>query len=159
MKITPQRGARPSGAYTLPEVLCTVVIAAILFSTVYVGIAQGFAVIRLARENLRATQILQQYTEVIRLKTWDQIAQMPAESPSQPWPDYPGGTVGNQGITFIGTVRCEPSGMKDENYKDDHRLFTFTVRWQSGNVERVRQMTTLVSKWGMHNYVFGKTVQ
>ena len=41
--------------------------------TLYIAIAQGFAATQVARENLRATQILQEKMETIRLYGWDQI--------------------------------------------------------------------------------------
>jgi len=54
-------------AFTLVEVMVAVWLGAIMFVGLYLGFSQGFAVIQLTRENLRATQILQEKAETIRL--------------------------------------------------------------------------------------------
>src|SRR5258705_6392917 len=68
-----QKGASRQFAYTLTEVMVGVAIIAVMFVTLYLGFTQGFGVVQASRENLRATQILQQYSELIRLYTWDQL--------------------------------------------------------------------------------------
>src|SRR6266498_3729396 len=60
-------------AFTLIEVMIAVLIIGITFVTLYLGFTQGFAIIQVARENLRATQILQEKTETIRLFKWEEI--------------------------------------------------------------------------------------
>ena len=47
------------------EVLVAVSLVGIMFVSLYSGISSGFAVVQLARENLRATQILQEKMETI----------------------------------------------------------------------------------------------
>ncbi len=47
-------------AYTLAEVMVGVAIMSVMFLTLYLGFTQGFGVVQSSRENLRATQILQQ---------------------------------------------------------------------------------------------------
>jgi len=58
-------------AFTLAELMVGISIMSIMFLTLYLGFTQGFSVVQGSRENLRATQILQQQAEVIRLYTWD----------------------------------------------------------------------------------------
>ena len=60
-------------AYTLIEVMVSVVIFAAVFVGFYVNLTQGFQTMETTRENLRATQLLQQQMETIRLYTWSQI--------------------------------------------------------------------------------------
>src|SRR5438552_12032357 len=92
-------------AYTLAEVMVGVAIMSVMFLTLYLGFTQGFGVVQSSRENLRATQILQQQTEVIRLYTWEQIdpdsGWIP---PTTTWTFYPLGGTGNQGIAYTGRV-------------------------------------------------------
>src|SRR5882724_1908727 len=92
-------------AFTLAEVMVGISIMSIMFLTLYLGFTQGFGVVQGSRENLRATQILQQQSELIRLYTWEQID--PASGwipPTTAWSFYPRGGIGNQGITYTGTV-------------------------------------------------------
>src|SRR5467141_1985271 len=61
------------GAFTLLEGLIGVAVMGILIVCLYTGMTSGFNVVRMARENLRATQVLQEKFETLRLYTWDQI--------------------------------------------------------------------------------------
>ena len=60
-------------AYSMIELLVAIAILGIMFVSLYSGFSAGFAIIQLARENLRATQVLQEKMETIRLYTWEQI--------------------------------------------------------------------------------------
>jgi len=141
-------------AFTLAEVMVGISIMSIMFLTLYLGFTQGFGVVQGSRENLRATQILQQQAEVIRLYTWEQID--PASGwipPTTTWTFYPLGGNGNQGITYTSTVSVANAPMT-ESYAADNKLVTFALTWKSGNIQRQRQISTLVSKYGLHNYIY-----
>jgi len=144
-------------AFTLMEVMLAVVIIGIEFTGLYVGMTQGFAVVQVARENLRATQILQEKMETIRLYTWDQITDsatpfIPRTFTASFYPDQAGGT-NNQGVLYSGTTTVANTAMT-ESYKDNFKQVTVNVSWTSGNINRQRQMTTLVSRYGLHNYIY-----
>src|SRR6185436_7761884 len=95
----------PLSAYTLAEVMVGVSIMSVMFLTLYLGFTQGFGVVQSSRENLRATQILQQQAEVIRLYTWEQVDPTAGMLPATTtWTFYPLGGAGDQGITYTGTV-------------------------------------------------------
>jgi hypothetical protein len=129
-------------------------IMSIMFLSLYLGFAQGFGVVRGSRENLRATQILQQQAEVIRLYTWDQLNPAAGWIPQTTlWTFYPLGGGGSQGVTYSGTVTVSDAPMT-ASYAGDHKLVTFTLSWKSGSVQRQRQISTLVSKYGLHNYIY-----
>jgi len=141
-------------AFTLAEVMVGVAIMSVLFLTLYLGFTQGFGVVQGSRENLRATQILQQQAEVIRLYTWEQIDPVAGWiPPTTTWTFYPLGETGNQGITYNGTVSITNAPMT-ESYAADNKLVTFALTWKSGNIQRHRQISTLVSKYGLHNYIY-----
>jgi hypothetical protein len=115
---------------------------------------QGFAVIQLARENLRATQILQEKTEAIRLLTWTHLNQ-PGYVPSTFEASFyaTGDQVESSGPTYRGSVIITNAPIA-ESYADDLRLIEVDVMWTSGNVARHRSMRTLVSKYGLQNYIY-----
>src|SRR6266481_414088 len=76
MKITQAARRNPQVsqiAYTLVEVIVCVALIIILFVSLYGGMSSGFAVTQTSRENLRATQIMLEYMEGIRLYNWDQL--------------------------------------------------------------------------------------
>src|SRR6185369_1468824 len=89
-----------------PGVMMGVMIMSIMFVTLYAGFTQGFGVVQTSRENLRATQILQQYSELIRLYTWDQLTNgttIPNPFVTN-WTFYPIGSPGSQGVVYTGSL-------------------------------------------------------
>ena len=145
------RNAQRRG-FTLIEVMIGVVILAVGFASLYLGFSQGFAIIQVARENLRATQVLQEKMETIRLFAWPDITNAPS-STNFTAAFYPLAGSGNQGITYHGT-RIITNAPVSESYSNDLRLVIFQLTWTSGRIQRQREMRTLVSHYGLHNYVF-----
>ena len=72
-----QSTARPTwkrnAAFTLLETLIGAFILVIVFGSLMVTMSYGFAVIRASRESLRATQIILERMEGIRLYNWNQL--------------------------------------------------------------------------------------
>ena len=60
-------------AFTLVELIVAMAVIAVVVIALYGSISSAFTSIRLARENLRATQIMVEKMEAIRLYDWDQI--------------------------------------------------------------------------------------
>ena len=138
-------------AFSLVEVIIAIVVIGTVFVGVYAGIAQCFSVAQTARENARATQILQDKTETLRLYTWDQVANSIPSSFTNTY--YPAGSPGHQGLTYRGTFTIANSPLS-ETYASDMKLVTVTLNWTSGNINHQRQSTTLVSHYGLHNYIY-----
>jgi prepilin-type N-terminal cleavage/methylation domain-containing protein len=139
-------------AFTLVEVMIAVTILAITFASLSMGFCQGFAIIQGARENLRATQILLEKMETIRLYTWDQMTRIGFVPATFQTHFYESGAQ-QSGVLYNGqtTISDAPPS---ESYAADHKLVTFTLSWESGKSQHQRQMTTLVSKYGLHNYIY-----
>lgn len=141
---------------TLVEVLIAVAGVGILLVTLYVGISQGFAIIQAARENLRATQVLQEKMETMRVFNWDQITDGTFVPKSFREPFYAVESEGNGGFDYFGTVRVVDAFpvLGGVSYLNDIRFVVVEVQWQSGNIQRRREMRTLVSHFGLHSYVY-----
>src|SRR5437773_3974975 len=60
-------------AFTLVEVIVGVGVMGIMMVSLYAGFAFGFNQIRLARENVRAIQVVEERMEVIRLVNWTDV--------------------------------------------------------------------------------------
>jgi prepilin-type N-terminal cleavage/methylation domain-containing protein len=153
MKTVNQTNHRKSGCrggFTLLEVMIGVVLMGIMFVSLYVGFTSGFAIIQLARENLRATQILQEKTETLRLLTWEQLSEMETEM-SEPF--YSVESNLESGLTYNLRVTIpSQSPVTDAVYAPDIRLVRVEARWTSGGSERRRSMTTYASRHGLHRY-------
>ena len=136
-------------AFSLIEVMFATVIIAVVFVSLYVAISQGFGVVQVARENLRATQIMQEQVEILRILNWDQITTNPP-----PWnfnaSFYPANLT-NQGVVYSGSVNITNAPVSS-TYTTDVRLAVVSLSWMSGNVSRRRELRTLVSHYGLHNY-------
>ena len=148
-----EKTAAVRSAFTVVEVMIGVTIMAVTFASLFLGFAQGFGIIRSARENLRATQILQEQAETIRLYTWDQINSngfIPAGFTNY---FYPASTQANGGLVYTGQITISPAPMA-ESYSNDHRLVTVALTWTSGHAVCQRQLNTLVSRYGLHNYYY-----
>src|SRR5437867_9876072 len=136
-------------AFSLAEVMFAVGIISVVFVSLYAAITQGFAVIQVARENLRATQIMQEQVEILRILNWDQITTNPP-----PWnftaAFYPANLT-NQGVVYSGSVNLTNAPVSS-TYATDVRLAVVSLSWMSGKVSRRRELRTLVSHYGLHNY-------
>ena len=151
-------GSRPGAeaAFTLAEVMVGVGVMGIMLVSLYAGFAFGFAQIRLTRENIRATQILAEKFEVVRLLNWDQVVHLPgyiptnftapfyADNPTNPPPDD---------FIYTGTVLVTNAPIT-ETYAGNLRMIQIQVTWQSARISRQRQMTTFVAQYGMQKYIY-----
>lgn len=146
-------------AITLAEVMISVFVLALVFVGFYVNLKQGFASVEQSRENLGATQVLNQTMEGIRLYTWGELNSngfMLTNFTISMNPDTNGlskehYTSSNQVYTC--TVTISPSGMS-ESYATNLELVTATVTWVSdvNHITNSRSMSTYYSIYGLHNY-------
>ncbi len=145
---------RRCGAFSLVEILVAFGAIAIIFVSLYAGFTQGFAVIQLARENLRATQILQEKMETIRLYRWEQVTDPNFIPSTFSAPFYAVGEDEDGGLTYQGTLTVSAVSMPEAAYESNMRMVIADVRWNSGGVTRFRQMRTLVTRYGLQQYVY-----
>jgi len=64
-------------AFTLAEVLIAVAVFGVAAISLYAGFGTGFMLVDSAREELRATQILTQKAEALRLCSWSSLSSYP----------------------------------------------------------------------------------
>jgi hypothetical protein len=140
--------------FTLVDALFAIAVSGVMFLALYAGLAFGFKVIRMARENTRATQIMLEKMETIRLYTWSQINSngfIPTNTFLVPYYSV-GGT--NTSLVYTGQLFINASGLTN-TYADDMRKVTVRVDWgELGNTCRTRTMTTYVTKNGLQSYVY-----
>ena len=137
------------------EALFGVAIVGTVFISLYTGMATGFTSIRDSQENLRATQIMLEKFETLRLYNWEQI-NTAGFIPSTFTTTY-APTEGSQGITYAGRVTISQPAITDV-YSSDMRAVTITLSWRSaGNgtsLTHNRTFTSYVAKYGIQNYVY-----
>lgn len=143
---------------TIAEVVVAIAILAIMGAAIIASFNYGFLVMSLARENQRATQVLLEKAETIRLFSWDQVqgASTNGLIPSTFSEPYdPQASAGGQGVTYWGTLvitNCPFTTSYSANMKE--LVVTLTWTNQFGNVARTRSLATLVARDGLQNYVY-----
>lgn len=157
MKIEQSVLRRPrfcGAAFALVEQLVAVALVGVAFVSLYTSFSVGFAMVQLARENLRATQILTEKMETLRLYTMDQITNtvptnfIPAVFSA---PFYPNGQ--STGLVYSGTMTISNAPVTG-NYSNDLKQITYEVTWTSGNVLRRRSLSTFVARNGLQSYIY-----
>ncbi len=148
--------------------MISMAVVALMFVSLYAGITQGLAVIATARENMRATQIMVEKIELLRLYSWDQVTTsgyIPGAFAERLMPSATTNssttaatidalnTPGGVGTVFVGTITLEMPAVA-AGYSNNMRLATLTVAWTNGNVRRTRSMQTYVAQLGIHDYVY-----
>jgi prepilin-type N-terminal cleavage/methylation domain-containing protein len=157
IRLTGQSGA--AEGFTLLEVIAALTIGLIMIAVLFVGIQQGNFILTNTRDDLRATQILLQKAEAIRLLTWPQLTNCPTTFQTL---FYPGGGSTNQGITYYGTLSAIGTATNIPNtvsYQPTVHMITISITWTNFISNRLishsRSLQTLSAVSGMQNYLYG----
>lgn len=149
------RAGRGVAAFTLVEM----VVAMAILGIAGVGICGAITFlcnsVQFARENLRATQILAQTTEVIRLCNWDQTDPADTFIPAALTVPYftDNATVTNGPFYQLSVTITNPPAL-GASYSNDIRMVVVTATWASGRVTHTNSVSTYVSQFGLQNYVW-----
>lgn len=144
-------------AFSIIEVMISSVIVGILFITLYTSLATGYGLMQAAREDLRATQIMLEKIETLRLYNWDQL-NTPGFVPASFEATYnplAGTNTTNAGVTYSGSIEINAPAMTN-SYSADVREIVVKLSWQDGSVLRNRTMNSLSAKYGIQNYIYSQ---
>src|SRR5436190_2672355 len=122
-------------------------------ATMFSGFTSGYFTMQMARENLRATQIMLERVETIRLYSWDQVNDPTYITPTFTAPYDPEAPAGQQGLVYNGTMQILDAGVAT-SYAADMKKVVVTVNWKTGRLQRTRQFTSYISRFGMQDYVY-----
>jgi prepilin-type N-terminal cleavage/methylation domain-containing protein len=149
------REARWQQAFTLVELLVGMAILGIAGTAICGAITMMFYNTQYSRENLRASQILAQTTEVIRLCNWDQTDPttnfIPTSMSVPYYTDYV--SVTNLPVYQLTVTTANPPPLAAW-YSNDLRMLTIQATWTSGRLSHTQSVATYVSQWGLQNYVW-----
>ncbi len=163
MKLTLLQGQRRRCiAYTVVELVVAVALLGIMFVSLFGGMSSGFAITQVARENLRATQILLERMEGIRLFTWEELCYsnwIPANFTGYYYPLGNTNAGESLGLVYTGTMTVTPNPVMNPpaSYSTNMAAVVATINWVSANVPRTRTMVTYVARNGIQNYVYNNT--
>ena len=163
---------RHRAAFNLIEVVVAMTIMGIGVIALYSSLASGFQVVRLTREDARATQLMVELMDTLRLYNWDQITD-PTFNPKRfdIYYDPVGATNGSGGGVLYSCVMRVTGGPEGTDYSDDMKTITLDIDWTSypqtpgngnGNANanttkdqvHNRTFTTYVTRNGLQSYVY-----
>jgi hypothetical protein len=140
--------------FTLIDAMVAMLMAGMMFTALYAGLAFGFKVIRMARENTRATQIMLEHMEICRLYKWADFTNTGNFIPTNSFvvPYYAvGGT--NTSLLYTGQIIIADCPVA-ASYAGEMRKLTIRLDWcPMGATNRTRTMSTYVARNGLQNYV------
>lgn len=146
---------RRESAYTLVEVIMGSVVILIMGIGLLGGMTSGNSFTQLARQDLRATQIMLEKMEEVRLYSWSQINSNGYVPTNFTATYYPPGLSSNAGgITYTGQISIVPLVISGAPYSNTMRQVTASLKWKCGNVVRSRSMSTYVASNGLQNYIY-----
>jgi type II secretory pathway pseudopilin PulG len=144
---------RRVNAFSLIEVTIAMGVVGTASMALFSGFTSGFFTMQLARENLRATQILLEKTETLRLYRWDQI-NTPGFIKTEFYEYYdPNDTNGSKGISFQGTMLITNCPIAS-SYSEDMKMAVITLNWTTGSLPRTRTFTTYIARNGLQSYIY-----
>jgi len=142
---------------TLAEVVMATGIIAVTGAGVISSINYGLCIMRLARENQRATQVMLEKLEAIRLYNWDQVTNVSFIPGSFTAPYDPTANGSSQGTTYYGSMSVTAPVFTGTtpNYAPNLRQFNVSLVWtNSTGLAHTRSLSTLVGQNGVQNYVY-----
>jgi type II secretory pathway pseudopilin PulG len=146
---------RGKAAFSLTEAVVALAVGGVMIVSLYSGMTSATFSMRMAREDVRATQIMLDKIEVVRLCSWDQINDKDFMPTTFTVPIYP--ELGNNSPMITGTLSIEKVPTLPATYKHAVALVTVTVKWgEKGKLQRSRQMSTYVSQHGITKYLLQK---
>jgi hypothetical protein len=122
----------------------------VVVGSFYSALTQGLNLMRMDAEDARATQILVQKAETIRLYSWEQINSngfIPASFAVTQYPSSP-----EVAVVYTGAVTIASAPLSAA-YTNNVKLVTVTLSWNTGEVRHQRELRTLIARYGLQSYV------
>ena len=148
-------GRRESG-FTLIEGIVGCGIFGVCFAALLTGLTSNVSTVKYTRETVRATQIMEEKFDTLRLYTWDQVNTPGFISNQFYTPFFPGNALtgsSSSGVTYTGLVTIAASGLT-ESYSSNLVQVTIDLYWPAEPGVRHAQMSTYVAKYGIQSYIY-----
>jgi type II secretory pathway pseudopilin PulG len=148
-----------SGAtgFTFVETMVAMAVAGVMIAALLGGLTWSTMLIRISRENLRASQILVEKMEVVRLLSWDQLTASNVIPGSFTAPYYATGLSNSvvSGPTFYGSISIAPPRQSplQAAYTNDMRVISVQITWTNQGMAYSKQLSSYVSRYGIQNYL------
>ena len=136
-----------SDGFTLVEVIVSMFLLGIIFTSAFSTYQLGINMIDDAREEIRASQIIQSEMERLRTKNWTQLQKMPSGSTFEPSGEFAKIYATNYSA-YRYLITLNPS---------DKMLVAIRVEWtNSTGQQSVRWFNTIFTQNGLNDYYYRK---
>ena len=142
--------SKAAAAFTLIEVLTAVGVIGIVSVSLYAGLAMSFEAVHNSRLELRATHILTEKLEALRLFNWDQVKTkgfVPEKFTERFDP------TNNHSVLYEVQITLTNAAVAPA-YDSTMRKVVAQVTWNNTHGKRTKQMETLISQYGIQNYLY-----
>ena len=149
------RATRRNAGFTLIEALICFVVFAIFFVALFSGLTWIVSTVQAARETVRATQIMEDKLDTVRLYSWNQIT-TPGFITNQFYESFsPAGALSSKsaGLTYTGRITIATAPLS-ESYNTNLLRITVDLDWPGATAVRHGQSSTFVSQYGMQGYIY-----
>src|SRR6266436_3732423 len=148
-------GKSSAAAFTLAEAMISIMVGSVMLTALYSSFTFGFGAVKLSREDLRATQILLQRLETLRLTSFSAIQ----AGTSTDYYEPSSGTNGSRGAVYTIAITTNAPTSSDMPvqpvyYMNKMRKITVTATWTNANQVRTRSLMTYASQAGIQSYVY-----
>jgi len=148
-------------AFTLIEVIMGAAVIGVVMITIFSIVTVGLFITGTSRENLRATQIMLDKMEGLRLYTPEQLTNGHVLVPSFTNWYVETNNIGmtnaqGYGVQYTGVITISPV-IFSTSYSSNMSMVTVSVGWVSlgqGAISHTRSMSTFYSTQGLENYVY-----
>ena len=144
-----------NSGFTFAETMVAILTGTVMLTALYASFTFGYAAVKLTREDLRATQILLQRMETVRLTSASAI------QPGTFTDYYDPSAVnnGNPGAVYTITITTNAPTSSDMPvqpvyYMNKMRKVTVTATWTNANQLRTRSLQTYAAQSGIQSYVY-----
>ena len=149
------RGKELARAFTLAEAMISVMVGAVMLTALYSSFTFGYGAVKLAREDLRATQMLLQRMETLRLTSFSAIK----NGTMTEYFDPNGATNGSSGAVYSITITTNAPTASDMPVQPVYYMkkmlkITATATWTNGNQLRTRSLQTYATQGGIQSYIY-----
>jgi hypothetical protein len=147
-------GCRQTGGFTLVEILVASGLIGMMFAALLSGLTSSVANVQFGREQMRATQIMVEKLDTVRLYAWDELNTtfIPEKFTEVFYPATGNTNATGSGIVYSGQVTIEKAVLA-ETYAPELKQVTVSLEWESNHRKVRRQMTTFVAQYGLQNYI------
>jgi len=148
--------SRRDVGFTLVEAVVSFAIFGVCFGALLAGLSWNVSSVKIARETVRATQIMEDKLDTIRLYSWDQIM-TPGFITNQFYaPFCPASALWGSnapGIIYTGSISIATAPLT-ESYQTNIMQVRIDLYWPSSPAVRHAQMSTFVSRYGLQGYIY-----